>query len=51
VSNYLCIDVGGTFIKYANADHLGKISSKDKETTPATLDGFLAVIEKSLVKI
>lgn len=46
VSNYLCIDVGGTFIKYAIGDHLGKISSKDKETTPATLDGFLSVIRK-----
>ena len=46
MSNYLCIDVGGTFIKYANADRFGKISSKDKEITPATLAGFLAVIRK-----
>jgi predicted NBD/HSP70 family sugar kinase len=50
VSNYLCIDVGGTFIKYAYADHFGKISSKNKETTPATLDGFLAVIRKIVSK-
>ena len=46
MSDYLCIDVGGTFIKHAYADRFGKISSKEKEATPANLDGFLAVIRK-----
>ncbi|PTQ82414.1 putative NBD/HSP70 family sugar kinase [Trichococcus patagoniensis] len=50
VSNYLCIDVGGTFIKYAYADHFGKISYKNKETTPIDLEGFLDVIRSIVIK-
>lgn len=45
--NYLSIDTGGTFIKYAYIDHSGNILGKEKVKTPYELKHFLDCLKKS----
>lgn len=42
--NYLAIDIGGSFIKYALVDHSGNIKKVKKVHTPQDIGGFLKVI-------
>lgn len=45
MKNYLSIDIGGTFIKYALVTEIGDILEQDKAPTPATKEDFLALLE------
>lgn len=44
MEKYLCIDIGGTFIKYALLDKAGQITGKSKVASPATIDAFQKVL-------
>lgn len=43
-TNYLSIDIGGTYIKYAHIDRAGNIESVDKKKTPNNLEALLEVL-------
>lgn len=44
MTNYMCIDVGGTAIKYAVSTRDGSLSEVRKLKTPKTMEDFLEVI-------
>ncbi|HFI0255569.1 TPA: ROK family protein [Streptococcus suis] len=45
MKQYLSIDIGGTFIKYALLTESGEFSERDKKSTPATKEEFLKLLE------
>lgn len=47
--NYMCIDVGGTAIKYAVSTRIGILSEVKKIKTPDTMEDFLDVISSIVV--
>ena len=49
--SYCVMDIGGTFIKYADMDVDGKILSQDKIKTPLTsFDEFWSVMDRLIKK-
>lgn len=46
MKNYLSIDIGGTFIKYALVTEIGDILEQDKIPTPAAKEDFLTLLEE-----
>ena len=50
MKNYLSIDIGGTFIKFAIIDRGGKITFSDKVASPKTLEDFKQAIDQIIVE-
>ncbi|WEG72529.1 ROK family protein [Vagococcus intermedius] len=45
MANYLCIDIGGTAIKYAQSDEKGKLEKVASCPTPDSLSGLLSKVQ------